>query len=248
VSFRKVVPAPVPGETSSTARRLYHKLRSRLPGADAQDYYRDPAGYWEERHAHYGERLEGVGRKGLGEEGNQRDYGVKTEHLHLALTELGIGPVPFLDAGCGIGLFSQYLAEQGYTPTAVDFSPSAVETARQRLGQDAVVVSALDQYQAGRTFALVICIDVLFHLVDDDLWRATVTNLADHVASGGHLAIQESLVETAAQPQHPTVRHTRWRPLASYTDVLAGWELVRHDHYRLPAEGETKDLLVFCRP
>ena len=235
-------------DKSSAARRLYHRIRSRLPGGSPAEYYRDPAGYWEQRHARFGERLDGVGRKGLGEEGNSLDYETKWAHIRRALVDVGITPGPFLDAGCGIGWFSQHLQAEGYTPTGVDFSPSDVEIARRQLGDAAVEVGSLDTYQSGRTFDLVICIDVLFHLVDDQIWQATVTNLSGQVTSGGHLVIQESLVERPADVGSSTVQHTRWRSLGNYTAVLAGWELVLHDHYRLPAEDADKDLLVFRRP
>ena len=235
-------------DTNSATRRLYRRIRSRLPGARPRNYHRDPAGYWERRHANFGEHLDGVGRIGLGNEANRRDYEVKWTHLRQALVDVGVGPCAFLDAGCGIGWFTEHLQAEGYTPTGVDFSPTAVEIARRHVGDDLVEVSSLDGYRAGRTFELVICIDVLFHLVDDEVWRATVANLADHVGQGGHLAIQESLVERAAEVGPSTGSHTRWRSLATYTDALPGWELVLHDHYELSAERVDKDLLVFARP
>jgi SAM-dependent methyltransferase len=234
-------------DTTSATRRLYHRIRSRLPGGGPGDYYRDPAGYWEQRHATFGEDLDGVGRIGMGDEANRQDYGVKWDHLRQALIDAGVGPCAFLDAGCGIGWFSEHLQAEGYTPTGVDFSPSAADIARRHLGDVVVEVGSLDGYRAGRTFELVICIDVLFHLVDDDIWLATVANLAAHVAAGGHLTIQESLVEVPAEAGSSTVKHTRWRSLADYTDALPDWEVVLHDHYPLPNEGGAKDLLIFGR-
>ncbi len=45
-----------------------------------------------------------------------------------------------LELGCGIGNDALYLAERGFTVTAVDLSPTAIETARQRAQAAALTV------------------------------------------------------------------------------------------------------------
>lgn len=225
------------------------RLRSRILRPRRGDYYRNPATYWDGRHRRFGDDLDGVGTAGLGESGNRRDYETKWEHLRSVLVSQGVEPDELLDAGCGIGWFTERLLAAGHRPTAIDFSPAAVELARRRLGPaSSVEVASLADYHAGRTFPLVICIDVLFHVVDDDQWRVTVANLGAHVASNGLLVIQEHLVDEPAQVAGLAASHTRWRSEAMYRMVLDGWELLALDHYMLPCEGQTKDLMLFRRP
>jgi 2-polyprenyl-3-methyl-5-hydroxy-6-metoxy-1,4-benzoquinol methylase len=153
-----------------------------------------------------------------------------------------------LDAGCGNGWFTIRFSKAGYRPEAVDFSPAAAELTREAVGPGVKVeVAPLDGYQAGRTFPLVVCIDVLFHVTDDERWRATVDNLAAHVGDGGRLLIQDHLTDVPSGPVDPTTSHTRWRTLDAYLQALDGWELAVHDNYVLPGEGRAKDLMVFER-
>ncbi len=258
------------GDLAQRVRRRLGRAWARLRPTShpSTPYYRDPAAYWEQRHQQFDDQLDGIGTKGLGETANREDYESKWEHLSATLATLDLDepPIPrggdgegdratgearvdgvaVLDAGCGIGWFTERLVGRGYQLTAVDFSASAVDIARRRLGDKVdIQVGRLDEYQSGRTFPLVICIDVLFHIVDDDQWRATVANLAAQVAAGGAFVIQDHLIDAPVEIADVTTTHTRWRSEAMYSDALAGWELATLDHYRLAREGQTKDLMVF---
>jgi 2-polyprenyl-3-methyl-5-hydroxy-6-metoxy-1,4-benzoquinol methylase len=226
-------------------RRLYRSVRARLGGSKPRRYYEDPAAYWEQRHQRFGQELGGVGTLGLEESANERDYETKWEHITSAFATVGIAGVDVLDAGCGNGWFTAHLRDTGFHPQAVDFSPTAVDLAREHVGPGVRIdVGELDGYQAGRRFPLVVCIDVLFHVTDDEKWRASVANLASHVEPGGHLVVQDHLTEQPEEPTDPAIRHTRWRTLDTYERALTGWEVVLHDHYLLPGEGRAKDLMV----
>jgi SAM-dependent methyltransferase len=71
-----------------------------------------------------------------------------------------------LDLGCGTGAHSVFLAENGFSVTAVDISPVAVETTRRRLAAAGLkadlVVASIDEVDlAARSLDLVICSGVL---------------------------------------------------------------------------------------
>jgi hypothetical protein len=85
---------------------------------------------------------------------------------------------------------------------------------------------------------------VLFHVVDDALWARSVENLSGLARSEGTFVIQDSLNETD-EPQ--PARHVRFRSLATYREVLPGWQLDAHETYVLPNELMRKDLMVFRR-
>ena len=164
----------------------------------------------------------------------------------------GAGARTLLDAGTGNGYFARRAAALGYTVDAVDFSDVAISEGRA--GDSSVrqwYVGALADFTAGEPYDVVICIDVLFHVVDDELWRRSIRNLARLTAPAGTLLIQESLVLAPIRSDDATglrgSQHTRWRTLDGYLVQLQGWRLVEHIRYTLPSENVEKDLLVLHR-
>jgi 2-polyprenyl-3-methyl-5-hydroxy-6-metoxy-1,4-benzoquinol methylase len=62
-------------------------------------------------------------------------YTALIERVYLAIaTSLGRSDGLLLDAGCGLGSMSTYLASQGFTVTGVDLSPAAIAYARADYG------------------------------------------------------------------------------------------------------------------
>lgn len=229
-----------------SARALWLRVRTSL-NARLGSYRRSPSTYWDLRHQRLGESLDGVGQIGLGHDANEQDYEEKWRHISDALDAAGVSAGQrVLDAGCGIGWVSERLVGRGLDLTAVDFSPEATRLAAKRLGSDVSVhAQSLHEPVPGQPFDAVVCIDVLFHIVDDDLWAATVANLAAMVTPAGTLVIQENL----ADPTHTagSAEHVRWRSLDRYRAGLPEWNVVQIDSYELPAAGTTKDLLVWQR-
>ena len=153
-----------------------------------------------------------------------------------------------LDAGCGNGWFSARAADMGFEVEGVDFSAEAIDTARRTIGSKVQWhQSELTEFRPGRRYAIVMCIDVLFHVVDDELWEESVRNLASLSAVGGHLLIQEQLTEQRIPIGDHSRTHVRWRVKQDYLDVLPAWRLAEHHKYALPAQGVEKDILLFER-
>ena len=153
-----------------------------------------------------------------------------------------------LDAGCGIGWFSTRAADMGFEVEGVDFSAEAIDTARRTIGSKVQWhVSELSEFRPGRRYAIVMCIDVLFHVVDNGLWEESIRNLASLCAVGGHLLIQELLTEQRIPIDDNSRTHVRWRVKQDYLDVLPAWRLAEHHKYALPAQGVDKDILLFAR-
>lgn len=230
--------------------RLATTLRSaayRLTHGEQPDYGAAPADYWNARHAREGESLDGVGQVGLGHAANLADYNEKWAHIAAVLDRCDVDPLSrTLDAGCGIGFFTERLRLRGHLVTGIDFSAEALAIARQRLGSGVPLeVQPIDQPVDGAPYELVVCVDVLFHIVDDTTWRATVRNLADSVPPGGTLVIQEHLVEPG---EAAPAEHVCWRTLDQYRAALEEFELLEHHHYLLPQAQTTKDVLAFRAP
>jgi 2-polyprenyl-3-methyl-5-hydroxy-6-metoxy-1,4-benzoquinol methylase len=213
-------------------------------------YYADPQEYWSRRHRRHGTGLEGVGTVTLGEELNTQEYERKWRHVGVVLEGLRTaGARSLLDAGCGNGYFTERALQLGFEIHAVDFSADAVRLARSQAGREGVQwsVGPLDTFAPGRQFDVVMTIDVLFHVVDDELWRSSVVNLASLVSDNGTLVVQEHLVEQSAEGRADGTTHTRWRDLTDYRRALDGWDLISHDHYDLPESASWKDLVAFRR-
>jgi SAM-dependent methyltransferase len=214
--------------------------------------YSSPRRYWSARYSKFGATLTGPGCVGLDEEGNQEDYESKWSHIMASLRNHGDPTAKsLLDAGCGVGAFTTRFVAQGYSVSAVDFAQNAVDLARRRIGEQVKwYIEPLDTFSPGRTYDVVACIDVLFHITDDKLFERTLANLATLVSRTGILVIQDHLVaeRDVVHKYSPASSHVRWRSLDRYQSCLStGWSVIAHDHYDLPIERQSKDLLVFSR-
>jgi SAM-dependent methyltransferase len=73
---------------------------------------------------------------------------VRIPHELKILAKQG-SPRKSLEYGCGLGRFSSYLAKQGINATAVDFSPVAIERARNRVTNEGIhLIWAMDDSPA----------------------------------------------------------------------------------------------------
>ncbi len=118
-----------------------------------------------------------------------------------------------LDAGCGPGYLTRWLADRGAVVTGIDVTPEFVQITRERLGDDATVLSGdlnrpLDFADA--TFDRVVCALVLDYLKD---WRPIFAEFARVLRPGGELVFSCG---------HPTADFELWRQRVSAdTDYFA---------------------------
>lgn len=224
-----------------TIRGAVTRVRHRIRG-----YYRDPQSYWNTRHREHRDSLLGPGCIQLDEAANQDDYAAKWDRVRVVLEgELRRGAMRLLDAGCGPGWFTSRAATLGFAEVdGADFSSEAAEIAQRNAPASRFQVAALDAITSAEPYGVVMCIDVLFHVVDDAIWTRSVRNLAALTSTDGALVIQESLNETGAPPP---AQHVHFRSLAAYREALPEWHLEGHETYMLPKEAERKDLMVFRR-
>jgi cyclopropane fatty-acyl-phospholipid synthase-like methyltransferase len=106
---------------------------------------------------------------------------VRIPHELKILAKQG-SPRKSLEYGCGLGRFSSYLAKQGINATAVDFSPVAIERARNRVTNEGMKptfivgdVTHLGQIKGPFDFSFDIgC----FHCLGADAQKAYVTEVS----------------------------------------------------------------------
>ena len=171
--------------------------------------------YWERRHAEAGSLGSG-GHIGYDESTNAMLYAVRTARLVEALgprTNPAI-PLRVLDAGCGKGPFSRALASFGHTVDGIDTSITAISSCQAQAGlNDQYAVASLTQWSPPYLYDAVVCIDVLYHLMDDDEWTDSVRNLASLVRLGGILGLvdhdrAEDRIWQVYQKTRSTARYT----------------------------------------
>lgn len=111
---------------------------------------------------------------------------------HVLVAEItNLTPGTAIDVGCGEGGDAIWLARQGWTVTAVDFSTVALERGQARakeLGIDdriSWVHADLIQWQPGETYDLVNC--QYLHLLRTEQEEYLLPKLAGAVAAGGTL-------------------------------------------------------------
>lgn len=146
----------------------------------------------------------------------------------VRLIEAEAIPPPLLDSGCGTGEHTLMLAERGLEVLGVDFSPIAIDRARQKAKRrgvkaEFVVGDVLRLQELDRRFATVID-SAVFHVFDDADRARYVTSLASVVEPGGvvHLLCFSDKVPGDAGPRRVSQAELR--------DAFAdGWDVERID-------------------
>lgn len=124
------------------------------------------------------------------------DSGLPSVELQRLLGSYGIGPGLALELGCGTGTNAVWLAQRGFTVTALDLSPTALERARDKARQAGVEVRFLQaDLKAGWPEGEpIVQADLVFdrgtyHILrreDLDAWRRIV---ADATRPGSQLVV-----------------------------------------------------------
>lgn len=188
----------------------------------------DPTPYWEQRY----ERLDlrNSGHRDLPEAYNRWLYRRKQSVLAGALRRSGflVRGSRVLEVGAGTGAYLDFWKQQGVASlTGIDLSRAAVDFVRARFPEFAFAqcditgqVNAIDR---GPGFDLVTALDVLYHIVDDDLLAAALANVRALLRPGGYFVLHDQFLHG------PTEHHgyIRWRSLADWQRSLAeaGFEI-----------------------
>ncbi len=194
--------------------------------------------YWDQRHASTG-ALSSGGNISWDEPTNAMLYAVRAARLVEAL---GPGTDPHaprrvLDAGCGKGYYTRLLAGFGHRVDGIDTSVHAISHCRSLAGpRQSFHVCALSDWSPSYLYDAVVCIDVLYHLMDDAEWEASVRHLASLVRLGGRLG----LVDHDRDEDKVWRDYQKTRASSRYGDVLesCGFELlgfVRNDFQNDPS-------------
>lgn len=199
--------------------------------------------YWDDRHRRETDLRSG-GHIGWDEGANEAFYLRRSASL-LSLIGDRFGPddpVFALDAGCGKGAFSRALARCGVVVEGIDASPAAIEICRAS-GPGRFSVATLAGYRSPFLFDVVYSIDVLFHILDDVEWEASLVNLASLVRLAGTLVTADE----ADGPRRRAGNYIVHRPASEYEAVLAPRGLVFRSFRSYDFRENKVGLLEFVR-
>ena len=174
--------------------------------------------FWDERHLQHGQLLSG-GDLTYDPSTNEGFYAMRLGRLLdiIGASASAVAPLRLLDAGCGKGWFARALTRCGHQVDGIDTSEAAIEEClRLAVGSDRYMVSRLDAWAPTCLYDAVVAIDVLFHLMDDGVWRDSVVNLAALVRLRGLLV----LADHDAEADHLWGDYQVTRSRQGYLDVV----------------------------
>jgi SAM-dependent methyltransferase len=187
----------------------------------------DVSQYWEERLGR-GASLENVGFRALGRNFNAWMYRVRRarflERVHEAMRSAGIDAAQarVLDAGCGSGFYVECWKKLGVRSiTGFDITKASVTALGARYPDvrfRQVDIGAPVLPDAPASYDAVSCMDVLFHIVDDDRYASALRNIATMLRPGGLFIFTENCVHG------PVIRSAfqTSRPLSEIEALLHG--------------------------
>lgn len=191
-----------------------------VPGFVRRRLFRDSRSYWEKRY-------ETGGRSGPGSAGALAAF--KAEVLNEFVRENAVLSV--VEFGCGDG--SQLALAQYPEYTGVDVSEKALSLCRTRFAGDASKHFASLDSSAALRAELALSLDVVYHLVEDEVFEAHLRAL--FAAASRFVIVYSSDSDDNRDIQGPHIRHrafTRW--IAANEP---GWRLLRRIPNRIPYDG-----------
>jgi 2-polyprenyl-3-methyl-5-hydroxy-6-metoxy-1,4-benzoquinol methylase len=167
-------------------------MPERTQGSAQESTQASTHAYWDIRHRRHDELASG-GHIGLDRAGNEIFYALRLGTLLRLIGDTSSpgDPLFVLDAGCGKGHFARALARCGHRVDAFDASPAAVAHCREEGGGPRYAVRELAQWDSAWLYDAVVGVDVLFHILDDAVWAASLANLASLVRLTGRLLVTD---------------------------------------------------------
>ncbi|OIQ76317.1 hypothetical protein GALL_420020 [mine drainage metagenome] len=195
--------------------------------AKARHDFHGSTPYWEERYRAGGD-------SGTGSGGRLAEF--KAEILNEFVASESIASV--IEFGCGDG--RQLLLARYPKYTGVDVSPTVIEKCRTLFRDNPVFSFVTTEAYQGETADLALSLDVIFHLIEDEVFNSYMSTLFD--AALRYVIIYSSNFDSESAPNAPHFRNRQ------FTLWVAGhrpeWQLIRHIPNRYPFNGDGQETSV----
>ncbi len=203
--------------------RIGYSLRRHVTRSD----FEGSAGYWNRRYQ-------------LGSDSGAGSYGQSAAHkaafVNRFVAEHGIGSV--IEFGCGDG--NQLSLADYPRYLGLDVSPEAVRTCRGKFAADETKSFKLVEEYAGERADLTLSLDVIFHLVEDQVFADYMTLLFD--AADRYVIVYATNTNRTTPLDRAHVRHRRF---TDWTATREGWRLEHQSQRRSPLRRAS--FFVFAR-
>jgi len=181
------------------------------------------AAEWLDRHDTLG-HYERVGYVGLGESYNRWIYRIRRRHFLRLARRHGLTPsARVLDVGLGSAFYIGLYKELGITGVCgVDISPTAVARARSTFPSCRFAVCDISaglpaEIDPQQGFDWVSAMDMLYHIVEDDLFSEALRHCGRAVRPGGRLVVSDNFPARSLPPD----AHQAYHSLEDYERILA---------------------------
>jgi hypothetical protein len=177
-------------------------------------YVNQEQNFWAKHHAKYENSILAVGRGNASISTNEREYAIAGQQFMKMVRNDFPDPtkISVLDCGFGHGHYARACYQSGVERyVGLDFASQA----RPKLGSNYTFRQQdLGQsFDLEQKFDLVICLDVIFHIVNDEKFKVALENIRRHASDKIYIT---SLFREAVFP--PYVKH---RPLNAYASLGA---------------------------
>ena len=173
---------------------------------------------------YWNKRYEIGGSSGLGSQNHLAQY--KAEIINNFVDKYNIKSI--IEFGCGDGnqlRLSNYPNYIGY-----DISKKAISQCQSLfLGDDLKSFHLMDEYN-GEMADLTLSLDVIFHLVEDEIYQNYMEQLFD--ASNKFVIIYSSNIEQKVDPKYPHIKHRKFSNWIQ--KKRPSWQLIKHIPNRYP--------------
>ena len=195
------------------ARRIYSSIRKPKPFPGSREY-------WEQRYA-------SGGNSGVGSYDKFRQF--KADVINAFVTRNNV--ISVIEFGCGDGKQLEIANYQKYL--GLDVSETVISSCRQFAADASKAFELLQDYK-GEKADLSLSLDVIYHLVEDEIFEKHMRDL--FAAANRHVIIYSSNTDDNRGYEGTHVRHrkfTKW-----VEDNLHDWRLAEHIPNKYPYKGD----------